>query len=215
VRLWLKVHREVAGAWRSACYDMYSHASRRRSVRLRMAETAEYGPRHHRGQHVMRASNRSRAAATTGVALLVAGGAAGTYLAVAGSLAALAPEPYEAPVAAPAAPTPGALDAPSLIRPPAPQPTQVRPQVRRTVPPQVLAMPEVPAPATVPTQQTTDPESTPTPSPSATPAATPTETASPSPSVSSPSPSPSWTKRSKRGQSTDDGAASGQSRAGR
>ncbi|WP_426506549.1 hypothetical protein ACPPVO_51335 [Dactylosporangium sp. McL0621] len=202
MRLLLKVHREVAGAWRSACYDMYRHANRRRAVRLRMAETAEYGPRHHRGQHVMRASNRNRAAATTGVALPVGGGAAGTYLAVAGSLAALQTEPYEAPVAAPAAPAPGTGSAPSLIRPPAPQPTQVRPQVRRTTPPAVLAMPEVPAPADVPTQQTTDPESTPTPSPSA----TPSETTGPSPSVSSSSPSPSPTKRSKWGRSSEDRA---------
>jgi hypothetical protein len=205
VGLWLKVHREVTGAWRSACYDMYRHVGRRRDVRLRMAETAEYGPRSHRGQHVMRASTRSRAAATTGVALLVAGGAAGTYLAVAGSLAALQPEPYEAPVAAPAAPAVAPNPAPSLIRPPAPQPTQVRPQVRRTTePPQVLAMPEIPAPVEVPTQQTTEPESTPT--PSATPSATPSETASPSPSVTASSPSPSPTKRSKWGRSADDRA---------
>jgi hypothetical protein len=190
---------------------MYRHANRRRAVRLRMAETAEYGPRNHRGQHVMRASPRGRAAATTGVALLVAGGAAGTYLAVAGSLAALRPEPYEAPVAAPAAPVTSAGPAASTIGPPAPQPTQVRPQVRRTTAAPVLAMPEVPAaPVEVPTQ-TTDPESTPTASPSA----TPSETASPSPSVSSPSPSPSRIKRSKWGQSSDDAAQASQSSAGR
>ncbi|GAA3451109.1 hypothetical protein [Dactylosporangium matsuzakiense] len=207
--LLLKVHREVAGAWRSACYDMYRHASRRRSVRLRMQETAEYGPRNHRGQHVMRASSRSRAAATTGVALLVAGGAAGTYLAVAGSLAALQPDPYEAPVAAPAAPATAPNPAPSLIRPPAPQPTQVRPQVRRTTEPApVLAAPAVPVPVPieVPTQQSTEPESTPTPTPSATPSETASETASPSPSVTSSSPSPSPTKRSKWGRSADDRA---------
>ncbi|WP_433079131.1 hypothetical protein ACQP1P_39320 [Dactylosporangium sp. CA-052675] len=195
--LWLKVHREVAGAWRSACYDMYRHANRRRAVRLRMAETAEYGPRNHRGQHVMKTTGRHRAAATTGVALLVAGGAAGTYLAVAGSLAALAPGPYEAPVAAPAAPATSPGSAASQIHPPAPQPTQVRPQVRRTTPPQVLALPEVPGPADVPAQPTTDPESTPTSSPST----SPSPSASPSPSVSSLSPSPSWTKRSKWGRS--------------
>ncbi|WP_432977346.1 hypothetical protein [Dactylosporangium sp. CA-233914] len=209
--LWLKVHREVAGAWRSACYDMYRHANRRRAVRLRMAETAEYGPRNHRGQHVMRAPYRSRVAATTGVALLVAGGAAGTYLAVAGSLAALRSESYEPPVAAPAAPAPGSTSAPSLIRPPSPRPTQVRPQVKRSTPAQVVAMPEIPAPTNVPTQQTTDPESTPTTSPSA----SPTPSASPSPSVSSASPSPSWTKRSKWGLSADDHASSGQTGAGR
>jgi hypothetical protein len=206
VRLWLKVHREVAGAWRSACYDVARHATRKRVVRLRMAETADFGPRHHRGQHVMRSSYRSRparsrAAATTGVALLVAGGAAGTYLAVAGSLAALQAEPYDGPVAAPAAPAPAAGSAPSAIRPPVPAPTQVRPQVRRTTAAPVLAMPEVAPPVTLPAQQTTDPESTPTPSPSA----SPTASTSPSPSVSSPSPSPSGTRHSKWGRNRDDG----------
>ncbi|MGI5237142.1 hypothetical protein [Dactylosporangium sp. CA-139066] len=197
--LWLKVHREVAGAWRSACYDISRHATRKRSVRLRMAETADFGPRHHRGQHVMRGPYRNRVAATTGVALLVAGGAAGTYLAVAGSLAALRPEPYEAPVAAPAAPAP-AGGSPSAIRPPAPAPTQIRPQVRRTTQAPVLAAPEIPAPVSVPTQQTTAPESTPTPSASP----NPSETASPSPSVSSSSPSPTATKSSKWGRNSVD-----------
>jgi hypothetical protein len=201
VGLWLKVHREVAGAWRSACYDMARHAMRKRVVRLRMAETAEFGPRHHRGQHVMRSPYRSRVAATTGVALLVAGGAAGTYLAVAGSLAALQAEPYDAPVAAPAAPAPGGGANPSAIRPPTPVPTQVRPQVRRTTQAPVLAVPEVPVPAVVPPEQTTDPESTPTASPSL----SPSQTASPAPSVSSPSPSPTATRRSKWGRNSDDG----------
>jgi hypothetical protein len=202
VGLWLKVHREVAGAWRSACYDMCRHVSQRRAVRLRLAETAEFAPRHHRGQHVMRGPYRSRVAATTGVALLVAGGAAGTYLAVAGSLAGLRAEPYEAPMAAPAAPvTSVGGPAPSAIRPPA-LPPHGRPQVRRSTPPQALALPAVPAPVEVPTQQATEPESTPTPSP----AETPDETADPSPSASSPAPSPSWTKRSKWGRNSDDGA---------
>jgi hypothetical protein len=200
VRLWLNVHREVAGVWRSACYDIARHATRRRVVRLRMAETADFGPRHHRGQHVMRSPYRSRMAATTGVALLVAGGAAGTYLAVAGSLAALQSGPYEAPFAAPAAPAPVGVS-PSAIRPPVPAPTQVRPQVRRTTEAPVLAMPEIPAPVAVPTQESTDPESTPTPSPSA----SPSETAGPSPAVSSPSPSPTATRRSKWGRNSDDG----------
>ncbi|MER7009323.1 hypothetical protein ABT297_40625 [Dactylosporangium sp. NPDC000555] len=213
--LWLKVHREVAGAWRSACYDVCRHANRRRAAQQRLAETAEVGPRRHRGQHVMHGAYRNRVAATTGVALLVAGGAAGTYLAVASSLAPLRPEPYETPVAAPAAPATSPGSAPSAIRPAAPQPTQARPQAHRNTSPQLVVVPEVPAPPRVvgelPTQQTTAPESAPAPSPSV----SPSETAGPSPSVSGLWPSPSWTNPSKRGQITNDDATSGQSGDGR
>ncbi|WP_432829479.1 hypothetical protein [Dactylosporangium sp. CA-092794] len=210
--LWLKVHREVAGAWRSACYDISRHALQRRVVRLGMAETAEFGPRGHRGRHVARRPQRRRVAATTGVALLVAGGAAGTYLAVAGSLTALRAEPFEAPIAAPAAPAPSTEFPPAAIQPPGPVPTQARPQVRRSAPPPVLALPPVPVPVEVPTQQTTDPESTPTPSPSG---AGPSESPSASPSVAEPSPSPSPTKHSKWGRSGADPAPAGQTGAGR
>ncbi|MEV6931271.1 hypothetical protein AB0M46_43200 [Dactylosporangium sp. NPDC051485] len=196
--LWLKVHREVAGAWRSACYDLSQHATRRRALRLRMAETAEYAPRRHRGQHVMPNPYRSRFATGTGVALLVAGGAAGTYLAVAGGLTALRAESHETPLAG--APTPvtteGAAPGPSAIRPTAPAPTQPRPQVRRSSPPQVIALPEVPAPVGVPATQTSAPESTQTPPASPTPSAS----ASPSPSASGSSPSPTPTKLSKWGR---------------
>jgi hypothetical protein len=174
-----------------------------------MAETAEFGPRHHKGLHVARSPYRNRIAATTGVALLVAGGAAGTYLAVAGSLAALQAESHEAPIAAPAAPAPGGTTVPALIRPPAPQPTQPRPQVRRSAPPQILALPEAPVPVEVPTQITTDPESTQTPT------ASPSATASPSPSASEPSPTPPATKRPKWGRHGDEDAAPGQSGADR
>ncbi|GAA2328398.1 hypothetical protein [Dactylosporangium salmoneum] len=201
--LWLKVHREVAGAWRSACYDMSQYATRRQALRLRTAETAEYAPRRHRGQHVMPNQYRSRFAAGTGVALLVAGGAAGTYLAVAGSLTALRAEPSETPLAA--APTPvtaeGTATGPSAIRPTAPAPTQPRSQVRRSSPPRVIALPEVPAPRDVPVTQTSDPESTQTPPASP----TPSTSASPSPSASSSSPSPTPTKPSKWGRNSVDG----------
>lgn len=211
MRLWLKVHREVAGAWRSACYDMYRHVSRRRSVRLQMAETAEFGPRNHRGLHVARSPNRHRIAATTGVALLVAGGAAGTYLAVAGSLTALRAESSEPPIAAPARPAGTGTPGPALIRPPSTQPTQPRSQVRHSTPPQVLALPEVPAPVELPAQ-TTEPESTQTPLPAS---PSPSATAIPSPSVSSPSPTISASNRPKWGRHGDEDAAAGQTGEGR
>ncbi|GAA2644784.1 hypothetical protein GCM10010399_93380 [Dactylosporangium fulvum] len=198
MRLWLKVHREVAGAWRSACYDV----NRRRMRQLNRAETAEFGPWHHRGLH----RPPRRVAAATGVALLVAGGAAGTYLAVAGSLSALTTQPAEPPLAAPASP---AAAATAPLAGPAPQLTQPRPQVRRSTPPQVIALPPVQAPSVVPT--TKKPESTPTPSES--PSAS--DSASPSPSATIPSPSSPASKPQKSGRYGDENAATGQISAGR
>lgn len=192
--LWLKVHREVTGAWRSACYDVYRQVGRRQLAQLLTAETAEFAARH-RARNVPRGPRR--VAATSGVALLVAGGAAGTYLAVAGSLTALrTPPPVPVPVAA-AAPT---FTAPDVTggagsTPAAAQPTHARPQVRRSAAPPVLAMPVVPPPAGVPTTNT--PEGTPTPSASP----SPTVSASPSPSATGPSPTRTTSKTPKQGQS--------------
>ncbi|GAA0728006.1 hypothetical protein Drose_29620 [Dactylosporangium roseum] len=200
--LWLKVHREVAGAWRSACYDLDRHVNRRRTHRLTRAETAEFGPWHHRGLH----RPPRRVAAVTGVALLVAGGAAGTYLAVVGSLSALTARPAEPPLAAPAAPA-AATTAP--LTGPAPRLTQPRPQVRRSTPPQVIALPPVQAPPVVPT--TNEPESTPTPSES--PSAS--DSASPSPSATVPSTSSSASNPPKAGRYGDENAATGQTSVGR
>ena len=190
--LWLKVHREVTGAWRSACYDVYRQVSRRQLTQLLTAETAEFAARHRARDEPRRPR---RVAATSGVALLVAGGAAGTYLAVAGSLTALrTPPPASvAATAATAGPTPEVIG--GVSPGPAAQPTYARPQVRRSVAPPVLAMPAVPPPAGVPTTNT--PESTPT--PTASPSAT--VSASPSPSVSAPSPTRTASKTPKQGQS--------------
>ncbi|GGM80615.1 hypothetical protein ACFFX1_48760 [Dactylosporangium sucinum] len=205
--LWHKVRRELAGAWRSARYDVTRHRRRRLMVRLAGAETAEFGPRGHRGLHVAKRPPR-RIAAGAGVALLVAGGAAGTYLAVAGSLTALRPGPAQPPAAQPAAPAPATATVPVPRTNPLPNPTQPRPQVRRTTPKQVIALPPIGQPQPVPT--TNEPESTLTPSPS------PSESSpSPSPSVRDVSPSSSASKHPKWGQQGDEGAASGQSGAGR
>ncbi|MEV4512871.1 hypothetical protein AB0K00_28350 [Dactylosporangium sp. NPDC049525] len=191
--LWLKVHREVTGAWRSACYDVYRQVSRRKLAQLLTDETTEFAARH-RARDVPRRPRR--VAATSGVALLVAGGAAGTYLAVAGSLTALRMPPPVS-VAAAAEPTfaapgvTGGAGNPSAGA----QPTYARPQVRRSAPQPVLAMPAVPPPAGAPTTKT--PESTPTPTASP----SPTVSASPSPSATGPSPSRTASKTPKQGQS--------------
>lgn len=192
--LWLKVHREVTGAWRSACYDVYRQVSRRKLTQLLTQDTAEFAPRH-RAPHAPRRPRR--VAATSGVALLVAGGAAGTYLAVAGSLTALRTPPAPAPLAAAAEPavTGADLTGGSPAQSTQPQPTHARPQVRRSVPPPVLAMP-APPPAGRPTTNT--PESTPTPSASPSPSVS----TSASPSASAPSPTRTASKTPKQGQSS-------------
>jgi hypothetical protein len=193
VGLWLKVHREVTGAWRSACYDVYRQVSRRKLAQLLTDETTEFAARH-RARDVPRRPRR--VAATSGVALLVAGGAAGTYLAVAGSLTALRMPPPVS-VAAAAAPTftapdvAGAAGSTAVEAPP----THARPQVRRSAAPPVLAMPAAPPPAGGPTTNT--PESTPTPSASPSPSVP----ASASPSASAPSPTRTASKTPKQGQS--------------
>ena len=215
--LWLKVNRELAGAWRSARYDVGQHLNRRRMLRLTSAETAEFGPRRHRGLHVAKRPPK-RVAAATGVVLLVAGGAAGTYLAVAGSLTALRTSPSQPPVAAPAVPVPSSR-VPTSKPLPGKDPTQARPRVRRSTPPQVLAMPAIEAPQAASTLN--EPESTPTPTSPASPSASPSTdpnasaTAEPSPSVSEPSPKSTSAKRRKWGRHGDEDAASGQSGAGR
>ncbi|GIG50905.1 hypothetical protein ACFO1B_42905 [Dactylosporangium siamense] len=188
--LWLKVHREVTGAWRSACYDVYRQVSRRKLVQLLTDETTEFAARH-RARDVPRRPRR--VAATSGVALLVAGGAAGTYLAVAGSLTAMRTPPAPPAVAAAAEKAPDVTD-PATSAAPQAEPTRARPQVRRSAPPPVLAMPAVP-PAGAPT--TNRPESTPTPSASPSPSVS----TSPSPSVSAPSPTRTASKSPKQGQS--------------
>jgi hypothetical protein len=100
VGLWNSVRREVIGVVRSARYDVNRHVGMHRAKKLCHADTAEFAVREIRTHH------RRRMVTAGGVGLLVAGGAAGTYLAVVGSIAALtagvADQP-PAPVAAPAA----------------------------------------------------------------------------------------------------------------
>lgn len=193
MELWFNVHREVTGAWRSACYDIYRQLSQRKQTHLLTDETAEFAVRNRAGSPPRRPR---RVAATGGVALLVAGGAAGTYLAVAGSLTALRTPPAVAIAAAEPTATAATREvtgnAPSLE--PSAQPTAARPQPRRSTPPPVLAMPVAP-PAKVPTSNS--PESTPTPTASPSPSVS----VGPSPSASVLSPTRTDPKTPKRGQS--------------
>ena len=211
--LWRTVRREVTGAWRSARYDVDRHIGHHRATKLQRAETAEMvvrqivwqnrpSPRpHHRSTELPWAGRRPaaplsplpqpkkprrRAVATTGVALLVAGGAAGTYLAVAGSLVGMnadAQEPVGPPLAAPATPTtvPAAASTPRATTSPAQRSHRraaAAPIQPADIPP--VGPPAAPAP-TKSIEATPTPASTltadPTPSPSA--------SATPSPSVSS------------------------------
>jgi len=96
VSLWHTLRREYAGAWRSVRYDLAS----RRAAKLAVAFTEEFAP----GTPPMPAP--SRLVPLTGVALLLAGGAAGAFVAINGGLAAVASKPPTAtpPAAAPAAP---------------------------------------------------------------------------------------------------------------
>jgi hypothetical protein len=177
VGLWHTVRREVAGAWRSARYDVDRVVGQHRAVRLRHAETKELTPREF-------PRRRYRMASTGGVVLLVAGGAAGTYLAVASSLSALrAPvDPDAPPIAAPAQPS-----SPIEFGTPSPGPEPKRPVAgrpgRRPAPAPVLANPGT-SPIVVVTSTSRQPESTPTssgspsPSPSVTAPSTPSESPS-------------------------------------
>jgi hypothetical protein len=185
VGLWHTVRREVAGAWRSARYDVLRQIGVYRAAKLLTAETTELARADLIGyRHRQRSGVRSpqRVVATTGVALLVAGGAAGTYLAVAGGLAALTADPLAPTVAAPAPPamsasrpaSAGTAAKRAVPRRPAPQPALIQPRTA-TGPNPVTEVDQ----ATVIT----------TPSPGHEPEATPTSPPSEPPVSSSPSPS--------------------------
>jgi len=235
VGLWKTVRREVAGAWRSARYDVDRHVGHHRAIKLQRAETAEIvvreivwqrrpSPgRHHRSPDLPwagrrpatsvqdkavpgkavpgkgvpgkampstallqktgkagqpRREPRRRAVATTGVALLVAGGAAGTYLAVAGSLAGVnANASGSDPVGTqPMAAVPNQL--PTNATTPKAQRNHRRAAAAPAKPADIR--PVVPPPLT--TAAATAAAPTPTQSIEATP--TPSETPTPSPSVS-------------------------------
>jgi hypothetical protein len=199
VGLWKTVRREVAGAWRSARYDVDRHVGHHRAIKLEQAETAEivvrqivwqHRPSPHRRDRpvempwagrqprpvpaITPKAPRRRTVAATGVALLVAGGAAGTYLAVAGSLAGVkadAHDPAGQPLAAPVS----SKKSPVSASTPQARPDRHTHRRAAAAPAKPADIPPVAQPVPTPTRSI---EATPT--PSASPASTPT----PSPSVS-------------------------------
>jgi hypothetical protein len=272
VGLWHSVRREVAGAWRSARYDVDRRVGAHRQQRFAQAETAELvrqvvwrrpaahrrgpgeapsprrrtpaemaainaamhiempwagrrstegspatgTPRHAQGpatppweQPQQKPVHRRRkVAAAAGIGMLVAGGAAGTYLAVAGTLVGVIPDGSDGtvpPVAAPALPGvpsgaspqenqagPNNHPADHAPRAAAPAPISVDDDSRAALPVSTPA-PRVPestptaptSPAPTPSLSVT-PSHSPTavPTPSAPPSAPPREMASPSASAS-------------------------------
>jgi hypothetical protein len=190
VGLWHTVGREVAGASRSARYDVLRQLGLYRAAKLLTAETTELARADfiaYRHRHRSGVQPPHRVVAATGVALLVAGGAAGMYLAVAGGLAALTADPLAPTVAAPAPPavtaarpaSTGSAAKRSVPRRPAPQPVLIQPRTI-TGPDPVTAVGEATGTAPKPSHE---PEAAPTSTPLASPSPSPSVTPSNTPSV--------------------------------
>jgi hypothetical protein len=79
LNLWHALRRECTGAWRSVRYDLATH----RATKVAGAYTEEFQPG---GPPV---PTPSRMVPLTGVTLLLAGGAAGAFLAISGGMAAI------------------------------------------------------------------------------------------------------------------------------
>jgi hypothetical protein len=175
VSLWPALRREAVGAWRSVRYDLDT----RRAAKLASAFTEEF--------HAAPDDSLSRRAIPlVGVALLLAGGVAGTFLAVSGGLSALGTDrelpAVHQPVAAPGGPpvaTAAANGTGSGARALAPgqpgEPGQPGRHPKRS--PQVNVGPVV-APTRTP-QLESSTVATPTPTVSASPSPTPTPSQSP------------------------------------
>lgn len=134
--LWHAMHRECTGAWRSVRYDLAT----RRAAKLAGAFTEEFAPS---GPPV---PTPSRLVPLTGVALLLAGGAAGVFVAINGGLAAVTaedPQPSSPPAVAAAAPAPASVAPPSTppSRPPARRPGAVRTPEPGPAPAPALSIP--------------------------------------------------------------------------
>jgi hypothetical protein len=138
VSLWHALHRECAGAWRSVRYDLAT----RRAARLAGAFTEEFAP------STPPVPTPSRIVPLTGVALLLAGGAAGAFVAINGGLAAVTDErPAPAPPAA-AAPDPTYGTATTTPSTAPSQPTARRPGAYRSPVPGPAPAPVISIPIT-------------------------------------------------------------------
>jgi hypothetical protein len=137
LNLWHALRRECVGAWRSVRYDVHTH----RATKLRGAFTEEFEP----GRP--RVPAQSRLIPVSGVALLLAGGTAGAFLAISGGLAALdtGTPPPDRPATVAAGPEPVVSQAPGRT------PTPVTPHragARREPVPSTSAVPVAPEPIT-------------------------------------------------------------------
>lgn len=93
VDLWQAIHREATGAWRSVRYDMDVRRAARRGDRRATRRDDPFAdrPTYGNGPAADRSGfpARSRIVPLAGVGVLLVGGAAGAFLAIAGGLAAL------------------------------------------------------------------------------------------------------------------------------
>ena len=146
--MWHALRRECTGAWRSVHYDLAS----RRAAKLAGAFTEEFAP------SSPPVPTPSRLVPLAGVALLLAGGAAGAFVAISGGLAAVTADDRPAACRpAAAAPDPGygiGTTTPSI---PPSQPPARRPGVYRTPQPGPAPAPAVTSPITEGSLLPTDP----------------------------------------------------------
>jgi hypothetical protein len=172
-----RIGREAAGVWRSMRYDLDAH----RAARLGSAFTREIEPPD--------GGSRSRLVPLTGVALLVAGGAAGAVLAVSGGLAALGTD--TAPLAnqgAPATTTTQVADQPQVDASQTTRPEAARRPVARPEPASRNSVLTAPTESEQPLPEATDAP----PSPSVSPTPEPSASAEPSTDPSATTDGPRW-----------------------
>jgi hypothetical protein len=143
LNLWHALRRECSGAWRSVRYDLATN----KAAKLAGAFTEEFQPSR------PPAPARSRLVPLTGVTLLLAGGAAGAFLAISGGLAAVG-APDRSPLARDqvATATTGATTTAAAggsgggASPAATRHAAAAPRTSPTPGPQIAGDPEIPAP---------------------------------------------------------------------
>jgi hypothetical protein len=139
VSLWHTLRRECTGAWRSVRYDLATH----RAAKLAGAFTEEFAP------STPPVPTPSRFVPLTGVALLLAGGAAGALVAINGGLAAVTADDQPAPSPpAAAAQDPTYGSGATVPGTPPSHPPARRPGVNRTPEPGPVPAPVISIPIT-------------------------------------------------------------------
>jgi hypothetical protein len=154
LNVWHTLRRECSGAWRSVRYDLATH----RAARLSGALTEEFAP------SSPPVPTPSRLVPLTGVTLLLAGGAAGAFLAISGGLAALdtGPPPAEQAVAAvPARESTGAVGPTTPASPVGPHRAATRRTPSPGTPPTSVSSPPITESSELPTSPSADESSAP------------------------------------------------------